>query len=361
MFIGIDASSAAKEKKTGIDNTAYQIILNLQKIDKTNIYYLYTNKPLPQEIRKNNNFVEKLIPMPRLWHKFRLPLALFKDKPDIFLELTNGIPAFAPTSSFVLIHDLAFKYFPEAYSKSELIMQDYALDNSTKEAKKIIVTTNATKKDLQKFCKIEPNRIEVVSLGYDSNQFKRLIKPVNPLKFKHPFFLYVGRLEARKNVINIVKAFNLLKDKISTDYKLVLIGTKGYGYDLINKEIALSKYKDDIIETGYIENKKLVNLMNLATCLLYPSLYEGFGLPILEAFSCKTPVIVSNIETLKEVAGDGALIVNQNSPADISSKMFSILDDKKMRDNLVKSGTKRLKEYNWLNTATKIHKILIDE
>lgn len=358
MIIGIDASSAAKEKKTGIDNTAYQIILNLQKIDKINTYYLYSNKSLPKEITKSTNFVEKLIPMNRLWHKFRLPLALFKDKPDVFLELTNGIPSLAPKNSFVLIHDLAFKYFPDAYSKSELLMQEYALSSSIKDAKKLIVTTEATKKDLSKFCNTDPKQVEVVPLSYDSNTFRLLSKLVNPLKFKNPFFLYVGRLEKRKNILNIIKAFNMFRDRASSDYKLVLIGSKGFGYAEIENEIALSKYKDDILETGFIDNNKLVNLMNLASCLLYPSLYEGFGLPVLESFACGTPVIISNIETLKEVSGDGALIVNQNSPADISSKMLSLVDDKKMRNTLIKSGKKRLKEFDWLSTARNVHNII---
>lgn len=361
MIIGIDASSAAKKEKTGIDNTAYQIILNLQKIDKSNTYYLYTNKELPKEIKKQKNVVERLIPLQRLWHKLRLPLALLRDKPDCFLELTSGIPSIYPSKSFVLIHDLAFKYFPDAYSKSELLMQEQALNSSIRRARKLIVTTNSTRNDLAKFCQVDPSQVEVVPLGFDSSQYKPLNNPINPLKISEPFFLYVGRLEKRKNVKNIIRAFNLFKDKISSEYKLILVGSKGYGFQEIRQEIESSKYRDDIIETGYLNNSSLSRLMNLATCLLYPSLYEGFGLPILEAFSCKTPVIVSDIKTLREVAQSAALIVRPDSPNDIASKMISLIEDKSLRSKLIRSGTSRLKKFSWLDTSTKILKIITNE
>ena len=114
MIIGIDASKITKKEKTGIDNTAYQIISNLIQLDSKNKYYLYTREPLELAIKNNPNVVEKLIPFPKFWTRFRLPLALLRDKPDAFLALTSGMPAFNPKKSIILIHDLAFKYFPEA-------------------------------------------------------------------------------------------------------------------------------------------------------------------------------------------------------------------------------------------------------
>lgn len=358
MRIGIDASATAKENKTGIDNTAYQIILNLQKFDSKNEYILYTNAILPKELTKNPNFHEKLIPLKRLWHKFRLPLALLRDKPDAFLELTNPLPAFAPEKSYILLHDFAFKYFPEAYTKVNLIEQEDSVKNAIVRAKKIFVTSKANKEDLKRHYSVRDDQIEIANLGYDKNTFKKISNSKNPFGFSEPFFLFVGRLEKRKNVSNIVRAFDNYKDIYKTNAKLVLAGFKANGYDEIEELIKQSKYSKEIIEPGYISNEDMVSLLNLAIALVYPSLYEGFGLPILEAFACETPVITSNVSTLKEVASDAAIIVEATDIKNIAEQMNIISTDMKFRESLIQKGISQLEKYDWQKTAKKYYEVI---
>ncbi|MFA4996278.1 MAG: glycosyltransferase family 1 protein [Patescibacteria group bacterium] len=359
MLIGIDASKTALKHKTGIDNTVYQIILNLEKIDKKNVYSLYSNKPIDKSLKQNKNFQEKLIPFPRLWNKFRLPLALMRDRPEKFLQVTNAIPAFSPQKTAVFIHDLAFKFFPKAYSPYELMLQEAAIKVALNKAARIIFSSEANKKDFLKFHTFPEEKINVVPLAFDSNIYKKISKPKQILKVNSPYLIFVGRLEKRKNIINIIEAFVEFKKKSKTDHKLVLVGKKGYGYDEIEAKINENKnFKKDIITTGYMSDQKLANLYALSDGLIFPSLYEGFGLPILEAMACGIPVITSNIPTSKEVAGDAAILVNPENVSEISEAINSIVFDKKIKQNLISKGKIQIKRFSWNKTAKNILKIL---
>jgi len=357
MLIGIDASKTAIKEKTGIDNTAYQIIFNLEKIDQKNTYYLYSNKPINSQLKQRDNFQEKLIPFPKFWNRLRLPLALLRDKPEKFLQLTNVIPSFAPPKTAVLIHDLAFKFFPEAYSSFELILQETAIKSAIEKAELIIFSCNANKKDFLKYYQFPENKIRIVPLAYDDATFKKKGDDKNILT-DSSYFIFVGRLEKRKNLIQIIEAFGNFKDKTKSNYKLMLVGKKGYGYDEIENKIKNSKHKKDIVITGYLSNEKLADLYRMACGLIYPSLYEGFGLPILEAMACGIPVITSDIPTLKEISGDAALLVDPQNTKSIVEEMEKIAFDKKKRLELISKGLERIKYFSWAKTANQIYKVL---
>lgn len=358
MIIGINASKAASVQKTGVENTVFQIIKHLRQIDADNIYNLYTDKPLPEDLI-SKNFIEKLIPQKRLWHRFRLPLALFRDKPDSYLEMSGGAPSLVPSKNYIMIHDLAFRYFPEAYTKKELILQESTIQSAIHRSAKIIVTLQANKADLQKFYDVDGNNIVVVPLALDKESFRKINDPINPLKLNEPFFISVGRLEKRKNTISSIKAFNKLRDSQKGKiYKLVLVGKQGFGYEEIKKEIDASKYTNDIIEAGYLSNQDIVSLFSLAKALIYPSFYEGFGLPILEAFNCELPVITSDAPPLVEVAGNAALVSKPEDYDGIAAHMESLINDHKLRGDCIKKGKERAESFDWKKTAQEIKNIL---
>ena len=360
MIIGIDASKAANKKKTGIDNTAYQIILGLTKIDTKNRYNLYTNSPLDENLLKGKNIQEKLIPFPRFWNRFRLPLALLRDKPDIFLELTNNIPPFSPEKSVVLIHDLAFKFFPQAYSKYELMLQEAAIKIALSKAAAIIFTSDANYNDFLKFYGKPKAKTAIIPLAYDTEIFKQLQTDKDTKTRNYSYFLSVGRIEKRKNTLRTVMAFEIFKKQNQTDHKLILVGKNGFGHEEVEKKIANSKYKNDIIVLGYVEDKELPLLYRDADVFIYPSLYEGFGLPALEAMAVSTPVLTSNVSTLREVVRDAALLADPHDPASIASGIKKIVLDADFRETLIKKGNKIVKEYSWSKTAESIHKLIID-
>ena len=355
MIIGIDASKAASTKKTGIDNTAYQIILGLTKIDTVNNYYLYTNAFLPKELLANKNFQEKLIPFPRFWNRFRLPLAIMRDKPNIFLELTSNIPPYSPDKTIVLIHDLAFRFFPEAYSKYEQMLQENAIRTALKRASVIVFTTKANHDDFIKFYGKPKAKTIIIPIAYDSSSFN---KSVTGKASDFPYFLSVGRIEKRKNTLRIVEAFELFKENNSTNHKLMLVGKNGFGSDEVEKKISSSKYKKDIIVKGFVKNSELPLLYKNANAFLYPSLYEGFGLSDLESMAVGTPVITSNIPTIKEVIGDAAILVNPEDIISISDAMTKLATDKNYQKSLIQKGNLVIKKYSWDKTAAEYYKLI---
>lgn len=358
MIIGIDASKTSVKEKTGIDNTAYQIILHLEKLDKKNTYYLYSNEPIDNTLLGFENFREKTIPFPRFWNKFRLPLALLRDKPDKFLQLTNNIPSLAPKQTAVFIHDLAFKLFPEAYSAYEKILQESAIRTAFNKAEIIIFSSQSNKADFLKCYKFPENRIRIIPLAYDNTIYRRLSNPKNPLKINSPYFIFVGRLEKRKNIMKLIEAFDQFKSKSKTNHKLVLVGKKGFGFDEIMNKVKTSKNIKDIALTGFITDEELANLYSLSEALVFPSLYEGFGLPILEAMACGTPVITSNLPTLKEVADDTAILINPLDVNDIANAMEKIAFDKNYKQKLIHKGLDRVKQFSWEKTTKQILKAI---
>lgn len=362
MIIGVDASKATEQQKTGLGNTIYPILLELQKIDKKNQYYLYTNAPLPKELL-SDNFIEKLIPSFKFWHSIKLPLTLRADKPDAFFAFTNPLPAFAPKNTYVLLHDFASKFFPECYSPLERREQDRAIKLAIRKASKIVVTSEANKADLKKFYNPDMSKVFIAPLGFN-DQLDKEIEPVKEVaNLSAPFFLSVGRIEKRKNTLNIVFAFAKFKENTKSSAKLVLVGKNGYGFKDVKKGIDNfpEEIKKDIISLGFVTQNQLGYLYSKALCLVYPSLYEGFGFPALEAMSCGCPVITSNVPTIKEVAGKAALYVDPKNIDDISNKMLQLYQSISERGKLISLGKENIKRFSFAITAKKIHDTLNEE
>lgn len=355
MIIGVDASKAVEGQRTGLGNTIYPILLELQKIDTKNQYYLYTNAPLPKELL-SDNFIEKLIPSFKFWHSIKLPLTLKADKPDAFLAFTNPMPAYAPKNTFVLLHDFASKFFPECYSPLERREQDRAVKLAIRKASKILVTSEANKADLKKFYDPDMSKVFVTPLGFNDQLDEDTESVPEVANLSAPYFLSVGRIEKRKNTLNTVLAFAKFKEATKSSAKLVLVGKNGYGYKDVKKAIDSlpEETRKDIILLGFVTQNQLGYLYSKALCLVYPSLYEGFGFPILEAMSCGSAVITSNIPTIKEVAGQAVLYVDPKKVNDISDKMLQIYKSIEERGKLISLGKENIKRFSFVITAKTI-------
>lgn len=360
MIIGIDASKAASKKRTGVENTIYQIILNLKKIDQKNIYFLYSNASLPTELTDSYNFIEKRFLVKRFWNKLGLPMILTSYRPDVYLQPADMIPFFAPKKTATVIHDLASVKFPDAYSRFDLCLQKTALKSAAQKAKKIICVSESTRNDLIKLYSKTSKKAETVLLAFDKDKYKPINTPRDVLKLNSKYLLFVGRLEERKNVINIVKAFALLKEKGEIEHKLVLAGKPGFNYERIFNTISSlpPAIKKDIILPGYVSDTDMPDLLAGADVFVYPSLYEGFGIPILEAMSAGVPVVTANRSSMPEVAGDAALCVDPTDEIEITKAIWMILTDEKLRGELIKKGLTRAQEFSWEKTARGILDIL---
>jgi len=367
MLISIDASRANRYYKTGTEWYSYHLIQNLKKVDQENHYFLYTDKRLRGDLANlPDNFEEKLLkwPFKYLWTQGRLSLEMkfSKEKPDVLFVPAHTIPIIHPKKTITTIHDLGFERFPYLYSFWQRKYLKWSARYALKKATKIITVSNFTKNELIKIYQADPKKIEVVYLGYDKGKYcliedrEEVNKRLKKYNIFRPYLLYVGRLEKKKNVLGLIRAFNLVKNK---DLKLVLVGKFGYGYEEIEEEISKLNLKRRIIQPGWVEEKDIPYLLNGAELFVFPSFYEGFGLPNLEAMACGCPVITSNVASLPEIAGGAALLVNPNNLWEIAQKIERIIGERGVRNELIEKGLERVKNFSWIKCAKETLEVLL--
>ncbi|EKD49641.1 MAG: glycosyl transferase, group 1 [uncultured bacterium] len=353
MLIGIDASRIAKRERTGTEEYSYQLVKHLAEIDQKNDYVLYSSKKLPEEFSKGlpKNFKTNIIPLPKLWSQVRLSLEMLLRPPDVLFVPAHVLPLIHVKKSVVTIHGLEYEYFPEAYSGFALWYLRFSTKFALKYAKRIIAVSKNTKNDLIKFYRADPRKIRVIYHGFGNFGFDPMSDEEFFSKFdlkKGKYFLYLGRLEKRKNIINLIKAYNLFRNKFGNYLKLVLGGNAGYGYEEIKDEIGKSKYRRDIVETGFISNSQKNSFFKNAAVFVYPTFYEGFGLPILESFFAETPVVCGRVASLPEIASDAAIYIVPESEISIAKGMMRAIS---LREKLLQPMKMQLKKFSWKKSA----------
>ena len=352
MIIGINASYLTAKDKTGVENYASLLILALLQNDQNNHYRLFSPKYIDKRLLPvTGNYSLHISPFPRGWHRFRLPLSLLRHKVDLFFDPGYTVPPFVSVKSVITIHDLAFKYFPEAYSSAQLKTLERAFLLSQNKAAGLIFPSFNTQDDYKKFYPATQALTDVIPLGYDSRNFAEVNKK-DILHLSVPYILFVGRLEKRKNLVQLVRAYTQLRHSHpELKHKLVLAGKPGYGFEDIAAEIASSKkFGKDIIVTGYMPDKDLPGLYSHADLFVYPSLYEGFGIPILEAFSSNTPVAAARCSSIPEIAGDAAYYFDPHDTSDMSKTLAQALcAQPQQKKKMIAKAKELLKKYTWDN------------
>lgn len=364
MVIGIDASRATKKIKTGVEWYSYYLIQELKKLDEVKSknfeFILYSPDKLKDDLNiLPNNWRVKVLkwPFKYLWTQIRLSWEMIFFPPDILFVPSHALPIFCRAKTVITLHDLGFERFPEAYSFWQRIYLRFVYKWATRHALKIIAISKFTKEELINLYKADPQKIEVIYLGYDNSIFypidnrKRIDQILEQYGIKKPYILYVGRLEKKKNVTNLIKALQ----EISSIH-LVLVGQPGYGYNKI-KNLKL-KIKN-LIEIGYVSHQDLPYLYSGAECFVYPSLYEGFGLPILEAMACGCPVVASNTSSIQEIGGEAVSYFRPESLDEITKAILKIIKDKEFREMMIQKGFERVKNFSWEKCAKETLKILI--
>lgn len=322
MNIGIDARGLLK-KKAGIGIYIEQLIKNLNDIDDNNNYILYSTKEIILNFKLRENFVIKqnLNKNGSFWMYYCLPKILKKDKIDVFLGTQTLLPKrnkYTKDIKYILtIHDLAIKKLKYVGSTKNTIIQKLFLKKSIKNADKIIAISNATKNDIINIFNIKEEKIKVIYQGTNEQEIIKEITKKEEIEIKkkfniesEPYILFVSTIEPRKNIETLIKAYEYIRENESMKFKLILAGGLGWKYKNVLDMIEKSKYKSDIEISGYITDIEKKYLLKNAKCFVYPSLYEGFGLPILEAMVNKAIVVTSNISAIPEVGGDVAFYYN---------------------------------------------------
>lgn len=359
MIIGIEAERANIDQPTGVEHYAQQMILSLAKRQDGDSYVLYLRSKPREWIRDlPKNFSVKVIPFPVFWTQLRISWEMFWHPPDALFIMASALPLIHPKNSTVTIHDIAWKHYPETFSKGTYWYLKFSTWFAIHFAKSIIAVSRQTTDDLVKEYGVAPEKIAVVHHGFDrtteiavaSDDAERKKLETLPRKF----ILYLGTLQPRKNIIGLIDAFRLLKkDSKFSEYSLVIAGGKGWLYDEIMRRIA---GQDDIIYFGYVQDR--FTLIRKAALLVQPAFYEGFGMQLLDAFSEHVPVACSNRSSLPEVAGDAAQLFNPDKPEEIAAAISAVLGNESRAAELVAKGKERLKQFTWSRAAEETHAVI---
>ena len=355
-MIYIDASRYnLTDKRTGVENYSFFLINELVRLTPDNIT-LISPKKIPFNVK------QIIIPFPRLWTQIRLSWKLLGNKKinNLFVP-SHVLPLIHPKKSAITIHDVAWKHLPESYGYLSKWYLNWGTKYAVKYARKIIVPSEATKKDLIHFYKANSRKIHIIPLGFSppkinvsNNENKKIIENFK-LKVEN-YFLYLGRIEHKKNTDILIKAFKLFI-KNNPNIKLVLAGFPGRG----GKEILDSipkNLKDRIIITGYVSEKEKDALMKNALCFIFPSRYEGFGIPLLEAMYYNLPIIASRIPTSYEIAKGNALFFDPANTAELAKLMDTIANNESVRQMITSQHKETLKKYSWKKSAQQILRLL---
>ena len=296
----------------------------------------------------------------RLWYGLKLPIPIetWTGPLDLFHAMDFGLPALlTPTKTIVTIHDLAWEHYPDETMPGMLSHLKSVVPRSIEKADHVVAVSEATRQDVIKVYGTPPEKVTVIHHGV-SGRFNQMHdkKEDAAVRAKYhlpagPLILTVGTLQPRKNHLRLVQAFAQMARRQGDPPTLVIAGGEGWSYQPVTDEVHRLRISDRVVFTGRVDEDDLPALYRASTIFAYPSLYEGFGLPILEAMACGVPVLASDTPALSEVVGDAGVLVNPLEVTGMSYALDSILGNDQMRDSLCKQGTARARQFTWTRTA----------
>jgi len=417
MLIGIDASRANKEHKSGTEWYSYYLVRWLAKFDRDNQYVLYSDKPLCgglldlttkqhfiasdgfREIKldsagfqvlksPHNNFRGKVLSWPFyfFWTQVRLSLEMLAHRPDILFVPAHTLPIIHPRKSIVTIHDIGFVrdrrlYQEEAmgpenagmrkvinifvrvftlgkYRASSIDYLRWSTEYALKKAKKVIAVSGFTKRELTQFYGTDPKKIKVIHNGYNEYLYKmiddrnKIGEVLGKYGIAGPYLLYIGRIEKKKNIPALIEAFAIMREhNKNIRHKLILIGDASYGYDETNYMIEEFGLDKEVIMPGWIPEEEVPYFYSGADAFVFPSRYEGFGIPLLQAMACEVPIAASCVSSIPEIVDEAALPFDPYNVRSMARALEKIIDDRQLREHLIEAGRKRIKNFSWEKCA----------
>ena len=376
MKIGLDVQSLFEEKKTGIGWTVKmlveKIICNDADLYHLN-YFAFRDKKSKKEhmliYKRNNTIVQCCNWMPlglyrRIWNFIRIPYSLFfKEKADVTIFFNYFIPPGVKGKKIVFIYDMVWKACPQTMDMKTKQFMDKNTEWAFRQADMIVTVSEFSKSEIVKYMGIQPEKIGVVLGGVDFDRYNPnypvddIINAKKKFGIDGEYFLYLGTLEPRKNIICLVEAYAMFVNEHSNAPYLVISGKKGWQYEEIFEKIHSYGIENQVIFTGYVEDSLVPLLISGALAFVFPSLYEGFGLPPLEAMACGIPVIVSNVASLPEVVGEAGIKISPDSPEEIKDAMIQLVEIPDLRRKMSTMGIERSKKFSWENNAKQLYSI----
>jgi len=366
MKIGIDARFY-RSSTGGIGRYTRALLKNLAKLDKKNKYVIFlTPLDMKEYDIKAENFSEVVAPISH--YSFAEQTKFLKILNEAKLDLVHftnfNHPVFYKRKFIVTVHDLTLMLYPQSKNKYSWLKKSgfrLVMQNAVKAAKCVISDSDATKKDLIKYLSANAEKIKTIYLGID-DEYRRVAKTSldtleKKYKIKTPYLLFISQWRPHKGIGELVEAFETLKTKYNIAHKLVIVGKSNPNFPSIAQTIQSSKWAKDIIVTGFVDDSDLPAIYKHADLFVFPSHYEGFGLPPLEAMAGGTPVAASNVSCIPEILGAGAMYFDPYKPAEMAKKIYDVITQKNLKDDLIKKGLEISQKYHWQKTASETLKL----
>ncbi len=370
LKIGVDIRCLMSPTRTGVAEYTYELLNAIFKIDKQNQYWLFYNsytdvsEHSPLWSQNNIHYVATRWPNKLFnasikflsWPKLDKLVSRHGKLDYFFSPNLNFTTLSKDVKQILTVHDLSFKFFPQFFSIKQRLWH-WAINpkKQCSQANTIFALSENTKRDIVNYYKIAPDKIRVAS-GAISTIFNKPAADKEKVKQKYNlpnrFILYLGAVESRKNIIGLIEAFEKTYSQLPNSYSLVIVGSgAGWKNKQIYQRALASPLRDKIEFIGYVDAEDKPGLYSLSELFVYPSFYEGFGFPILEAMACGVPVITSNRSSLPEIANNAAYLINPNRPAEIADAIVKMLTDTNLKEHFKKLGLEQVKKFNWETAA----------
>ena len=365
MRIAVNTRLLLKGKLEGIGWFTYQTLERMVRQHPEHEFFFFFDRPYdPQFVFAPNVTPVVVHPQARhpilfyIWFEWSLPLLLRKYKVDLFLSTDGYMSLSTKVPTCLVIHDLAFEHYPEHFVMSHKLYWRHYSPLFAKKARRIATVSTFSKEDISTHYGISPDQIDVVYNGAHEEYKPLNIDERKAVQQKYAdgceYFVFAGALHPRKNIVNLLKAFVIFKKRQPTNMKLLIVGRPAWKYEEVDEMKQTMPYRKEVKWVGYMNVDELSKVIGGAYALVYASLFEGFGIPILEAMQCNVPAIVSNTSSMPEVAGDAALLVDPTSPDDIANKMHMLYKDEALRAKLIVNAKEQVKKFNWQSSADKL-------
>ena len=371
MKIAINTRFLIKDHLEGIGWFTYEVLKRIVEQHPKDEFIFFFDRPYHEEFIFGEN-VKPIVLFPParhpflwyLWFEWSLAKALKKHKPDVFFSPDNYLSLNSTVKTLLAVHDVAIVHFPNEVPFIARKYYQHFVPKFLKRADQIITISNFVKNDMIEAYQVDPDKITLTCNGCRED-FKPISKEEqleirNQYAAGEEYFFYIGSINPRKNIHRLIQAFDLFKSETKSSMKLLLGGRFGWQTGKVKSAFEQSRHKDDIVFLGFLKNEESPKLMAAAKALTYVSVFEGFGIPLLEAMHSNTPVITSKVASMPEVAGDAALLVNPTNLKEIAAAMKKINDDEALRQKLIEAGKIQRQKYNWQKAADAVYESLVE-
>jgi len=369
MRIAINARFLLPGKLEGLGHYTHEIVRRMVQQHPEDEFLLLFDRAYDQQFVYGPNATPKVVFPPArhpllwiTWFETSLPFALERWKPDVFFSPDGYVSLRSKVPTLVTMHDVLPLRHPELLPRAVGTYYRYFMPRFARRAEKIATISDYVRHDIADACEVSEDKIEVVYNGCRNG-----FKPLNDAEQQHvrdvfaegdPYFFYTGAIHPRKNIHRLIRAFDAFKKQSGSQVRLLLAGRFAWKTDEVKTAYEQSAYKNHIRFLGYVPETDLQNLTASALAMCLVSLNEGFGLPIVEAFNTDTPVLVSNVSALPEIAGDAALLVDPLDENAIAGSMMRLLEEKDLRRDLIEKGRARRKDFSWDQAALELYEML---